>query len=190
MVSRRRDLLVVDGYNVIFATPRYADLVDEWPSGGARVPSRLGNDPFVRAREALLADVAAYAQGTHEAVIVYDAAGNPAPEHPELRSAGVRMLFSAAGQSADELIEALVTEARAAGRAVTLVTSDGTIRATVGFGPGEVTCVSSALLAHEVQASEVELRQSQREAGRAHMTLADRLTPEQRARLEELRAGR
>ncbi len=48
MPKVRHELLVVDGYNVIRATDRYAHLIDE---GDA--------DPFMRAREALLSDVAA-----------------------------------------------------------------------------------------------------------------------------------
>ncbi len=173
-------LLVVDGYNVIHQTPRYEELVDAHTA-----PENLDTDPFVRARAALVSDVAAFAHGSYEAVIVYDGAGNLNPEHPALTSAGVRLLFSDAGQSADELIERLVTEARQAGRAVALVTSDGAIRSTVGFGPGEVTRISSALLVHEIEvvASEVA-RSSQR--GRVRLTLEDRIDPVQREKLWQL----
>lgn len=181
MPRRARALLVVDGYNVIYATPRYLSLVDEQTA-----PSRLGNDPFDRARELLLSDVASYAHKSHEAVIVYDGAGNPSPEHPAQRRAGVTVMFSAAGQSADELIEQLVTSARRSGRPVSLVTSDGTVRATAGFGPGEVTCVSSALLAHEVEQAALESERVRRQATRAHLTLEDRISPEQRAKLWSL----
>jgi len=86
------ELLVVDGYNVIFGTPRYKSLMDE---PDAR---QLDHDPFDRARELLVSDVAAFAQGRYEPVIVFDAAGNVNPEHPELRRAGVRMIFSPTGQ--------------------------------------------------------------------------------------------
>ena len=65
MPDQRRELLVVDGYNVIRATERYAHLIDE---GDA--------DPYLRAREALLADVAAFAQGSYDPVVVFDGAGN------------------------------------------------------------------------------------------------------------------
>lgn len=181
MPRRARALLVVDGYNVIYATSRYLSVVDE-----ADGPARLGGDPFDRARERLLSDVAAFAHGSYEAVIVYDGAGNPSPDHPTLRSAGVSVMFSEAGQSADELIERLVTDARQAGRPVSLVTSDGTVRAAAGFGPGEVTCLSSALLVHEVEEVARESERVRREATRAHLTLEDRISPEQRAKLWKL----
>lgn len=181
MPSRRRPLLVVDGYNVLHATPRYERLVDAGARGG-----RLGADPFDRAREQLLDDVASYAHGAYESVIVYDAAGNLSPEHPDLVSGGVRQVFSARGQSADEVIEGLVTQAREAGRSVTLVTSDGTVRATAGFGPGEVTCVSSALLAAEMQRESQEVARVAQTASRTRMTLEDRISPEQRERLWKL----
>ncbi len=182
MARHVRPLLVVDGYNVIHATSRYEELVDEGPGLGGR----LGNDPFDRARELLVSDVAAFAQGEYEAVIVYDAAGNLNPEHPELSRAGVRLVFSGRGQSADEVIEGLVTEAREAGRAVTLVTSDGTVRATAGFGPGEVTCMSSALLAREMEAGASDVAHRQEELSRTHLTLEDRLSPEERESLWKL----
>lgn len=179
--GKQRELLVVDGYNVIHATDRYERLVDAHTN-----PARLDTDPYVRAREALLSDVAAFAHGTYEPIIVYDAAGNPAPEHPELKSGGVRMLFSAAGQSADELIERLVRQALDEGRAVTLVTSDGTIRSTVGLGPGDVRCISSALLVREMEGDAAELERDRNTAVHTHLTLGDRLPPEQRDRLRQL----
>lgn len=178
-MARKRPLLVVDGYNVIHATPRYGELVD-----AQIAPERLDTDPFVRAREALLADVAAYALGGgSEGVIVYDAADNLAPEHPAVKSAGILQLFSETDQSADEVIEGLVTEARQAGRRVTLVTSDGTVRATAGFGPGEVTCVSSDLLVREMARDAADAARVREREGRVHLTLEDRLPADQREKL-------
>ena len=57
MARAKRELLVVDGYNVIYKTPRYTGLLDE------NGPRDLSSDPFDRARALLVADVAAYAQG-------------------------------------------------------------------------------------------------------------------------------
>ncbi len=49
-------------------------LVDE-------VSGRLGDtDPFDRARKLLVADVAAYAQGRYEAVVVFDGANSVSPD--------------------------------------------------------------------------------------------------------------
>ena len=75
-------LLVVDGYNVIHGTPRYAEMIDEHAGAGALADvahlSRdpYGHDPFDRVRQVLVADVAAYAQRSYEPVIVFDGSGN------------------------------------------------------------------------------------------------------------------
>ena len=113
----RLALLVVDGYNVVHGTPRYASgSIDEHAGAGALADvahlSRdpYGHDPFDRAREALVADVAAYAQGSYEPVVVFDAAGNLSSERPNWSTAGVRVVFSRTGESADTVIERLVTE--------------------------------------------------------------------------------
>lgn len=184
------ELLVVDGYNVIFGTPRYQELMDERkpgerPAANASRASRfVFNDPFDRARELLVADVAAFAQGRYEPVIVFDAAGNINPEHPELKRAGVRMIFSPTGVSADTVIEKLVTECREQEREVTVVTSDNTIRATVGGIP--VTRVSSSMLAHEVSVLDDDRETSISERSHTHMTVESRLDAETLAKLNKL----
>ncbi|MCH4119759.1 MAG: hypothetical protein LKF13_03775 [Atopobiaceae bacterium] len=62
MSRGRLPLLVVDGYNVIWGTQPYHDLIDEDDDGAHSLPdvARLsrdpyGHDPFERAREALVA---------------------------------------------------------------------------------------------------------------------------------------
>lgn len=172
------ELLVVDGYNVIFGTPRYERLVDR--RGG----SSRDHDPFDRAREALVGDVAAFAQGRYEPVIVFDAAGNLNPEHPELRSGGVRMVFSPTGVTADTVIEKLVTECRQQMREVTVVTSDNAIRATVGGIP--VTRISSSLLAHEIDVLDTERKVEAADRSHGRLTVEDRLDPETLAKLNKL----
>ena len=172
-----RELLVVDGYNVIYKSERYMSRMDE----------TAGGDPFEQAREQLIADVAAYAKGRYEPVIVFDAAGNVSPERPDLSKAGVRLVFSPAGESADTVIERLVTEARLAPQAVTVVTSDNTIRATVGGIP--VTRVSSDVLVTNMDALDVEYRQANAERQTQHMRLEDRIDPAARERLWRLLRG-
>lgn len=173
-----RELLVVDGYNVIYKSARYLARMDETADG----------DPFEQARELLIADVAAYAKGRYEPVIVFDAAGNVSPERPDLSKAGVRLVFSPAGESADTVIERLVTEARLAPQAVTVVTSDNTIRATVGGIP--VTRVSSDVLVTNMDALDVEYRQANAERQTQHMRLEDRIDPAAREKLWRLLRGR
>ncbi len=172
-----RELLVVDGYNVIYKSARYLARMDETADG----------DPFEQARDLLVADVAAYAKGRYEPVIVFDAAGNVSPERPDLSKAGVRLVFSPAGESADTVIERLVTEARLAPQAVTVVTSDNTIRATVGGIP--VTRVSSDVLVANMDALDVEYRQANAERQTQHMRLEDRIDPSAREKLWRLLRG-
>lgn len=172
-----RELLVVDGYNVIYKSGRYLARMDETADG----------DPFEQARDLLVADVAAYAKGRYDPVIVFDAAGNVSPERPDLSKAGVRLVFSPTGESADAVIEHLVTEQRLLPRAVTVVTSDRTIRATVGGVP--VTRVSSDVLVSDVDALDAEYRQANAERQTQHMRLEDRIDPAARERLWRLLRG-
>ena len=186
----RRALLVVDGYNVIYGTVRYQGLIDEHAGAGALADvahlSRdpYGHDPFGRAREALLADVAAYAQGTYDPVIVFDGAGNLSEDRPDFSSAGVRIVFSRTGESADTVIERLVTRARHENRDVLLVTSDNTIRFTVGGVP--VTSISSQLLATDLGHVDRDVETAREERSHGRMTLEDRLSPEAREKLRKL----
>jgi len=187
MGKRRLPLLVVDGYNVIGATPRYQALLDEDERAGALADvaslSRdpYGSDPYARAREALLADVAAYAQRTYDPIIVYDAAKNLSDERPDFSRAGVSVVFSRTGESADAVIERLVVRARTQGRDVLLVTSDNTIRFTVGGVP--VTTVSSQLLAKDIEIVRRDVQVSHDDRSHMHMTMEDRLSPDVRDKL-------
>ena len=190
-VREERELLIVDGYNVMHATARYEGLIDGVNQADGLVSSadaayHMDSDPFIRAREALISDVATFAHHRYKAVIVFDGAGNVNPERPNRSRAGVKLIFSKPNQSADTVIEKLVTEAREAGRSVSLVTSDKDVRSTVGFGPGEVTRISSAALVRDVEVSDTAIDDLQRETGRTRMTLEDRLSPEQRQRLWNL----
>lgn len=172
-----RELLVVDGYNVIFKSERYL----------ARMDETAGTDPFEQARELLVADVAAYAKGRYDAVIVFDAAGNVSPERPNLTRAGVRLVFSSAGESADTVIERLVSEERQRPRAVTVVTSDRTIRATVGGVP--VSRVSSEVLVADVATMNAEAARANAERQRPHLTVEDRIDPATREKLWRILRG-
>lgn len=185
--SGARPLLVVDGYNVIYGTTRYAGMIDEHAGAGALADvaslSRdpYGHDPFERAREALITDVAAYAQGSYEPVIVFDAAGNLSDERPDFSRAGVRVVFSRTGEDADAVIERLATRARHNNRDVLLVTSDNTIRFTVGGVP--ITTISSQLLAHDIEQVSADVEVAREERTHSRMTLGDRLSPEAREKL-------
>ncbi len=167
----------MDGYNVIYKSARYRARMDETAEG----------DPFEQARDLLIADVAAYAKGRFDPVVVFDAAGNVSPERPDLSKAGVRVIFSATGETADEVIERLVTEARLAPHAVTVVTSDRTIRATVGGIP--VTRVSSDVLVADVDSLAQEYERENAARQTQHMRLEDRIDPAAREKLWRMLRG-
>jgi len=93
-------------------------------------------------------------------------------------------VFSRTGESADTVIERCATQARSQGREVLLVTSDNAIRATVGGIP--VTCISSALLAHDMQVENQGVQVAREERNHMHMTLEDRLDPASREKLWRL----
>ena len=99
----------------------------------------------------------------------------------------MRLVFSRAGESADEVIERLVTEARLAPRAVTVVTSDNTIRATVGGIP--VTRVSSDVLVTNMDALSAEYQRANDERQTQHMRLEDRIDPAAREKLWRMLRG-
>lgn len=177
-VSGKRELLVVDGYNIIHATPRYERLIFD------RSDDPYSRDVYDAARTALIADVAAFAGRRYEAVIVFDGAGNVSADRPNLPSAGVRIEFSPTGVSADTVVQKLCIDARAEGRACSVVTSDGTIQAVV-MGKG-VTRISARMLVDEIAQIDADVREAE-EAPKIKMTLGSRLSPES---LEKLRAIR
>lgn len=174
----QRELLVVDGYNVIHATARYESLVFD------RSDDPYSRDVYDVARTALVADVAAFAQGRYEAVIVFDGAGNVSADRPNLSRAGVQIVFSPTGVSADTVVQRLCREAREAGRACSVVTSDATIQATV-MGKG-VTRISARMLMDEIKQIDVDVAEAE-EAPQVKLTLGSRLSPGTLAKLQALR---
>ncbi|MBM6755575.1 NYN domain-containing protein [Collinsella tanakaei] len=178
-VSGKRELLVVDGYNVIHASPRYEQLIFD------KSDDPYSHDVYDRARTALVADVAAFSGRRYEPVIVFDGAGNVSADRPNLPQAGVRIVFSPTGVSADTVVQQLCTEAREAGRACTVVTSDGTIQATV-MGKG-VARISARMFVEEMRHVDEDVHEAE-EAPQVKMTLGSRLSPETLAKLRAFKA--
>ena len=130
---QRRRVLIVDGYNVIRNNKRYAGLGPDYEGGNG----------WNKARETLINDAAHFAQGSYErCTVIFDAAGNSASKGEPIREAGIDVIFSPAGVSADSIIEGLAHDAREEGFEVVVVSSDYTIQSTV-FGGG-VTRMSAA----------------------------------------------
>lgn len=174
----QKELLVVDGYNVIHADPRYERLIFD------RSDDPYSRDVYDAARTSLIADVAAFAQGRYEPVIVFDGAGNVNPDRPNLPQAGVRIAFSPTGVSADTVIQRLCTDAREHGRACSVVTSDGTIQATV-MGKG-VTRISARMFAGEVKQVDADVAEAEA-APDIKLTLGSRLGGDSLSKLAALR---
>ena len=174
----QKELLVVDGYNVIHADPRYERLIFD------RSDDPYSRDVYDAARTSLIADVAAFAQGRYEPVIVFDGAGNVNPDRPNLPQAGVRIEFSPTGVSADTVIQRLCTDAREHGRACSVVTSDGTIQATV-MGKG-VTRISARMFVGEVKQVDADVAEAEA-APDIKLTLGSRLGGDSLSKLAALR---
>ena len=125
MARPRKKLLIVDGYNAIRSGSRYRNI---------QLPD-FTDDYFNVARQRLLNDVIDYAGRGMEAIVVYDAADRKGDASKTETVGGVRVMFSAMGQTADHLIEKLAHDARERGVETIVVTSDATIQDTV-FGGG------------------------------------------------------
>jgi len=164
-------VILVDGYNVIRTTGCYAHLAGDDFSGGPG---------FNAAREALIADVAVAAQGEASATIVFDAYGNRESEGEAVDVAGIQVVFSPAGQTADTVIEQLARQARQRGDEVLVVTSDAQTQWTV-MGEG-VTRMSSAGFAREMERVNDSWREKNPEY-RTRNTVAERIDPAVAAKL-------
>ena len=168
-------LLVVDGYNVMRASSRYDLLIDKTTD-----PKHFDTDPFDRARERVIADVAAYAQKKYECYLVFDGANNLSDIPRETKTAGIHVVYSRAGETADDVIERLVYLAHQQDREVVLVTSDMTIRQTVASG---VATLSAQLLVGELHVGDEARDACASVPTTSKMTLEERISPEARAKL-------
>ncbi len=169
----RRQILIVDGYNVIRNNERYTALGEDF-----------GSEVWNKARQTLVNDAAYYAQGTYErCTVVFDGAGNPFSQGKPRHVAGVDVIFSPAGVSADTVIEKLAHEARDNGYEAVVVSSDLTIQSTV-FGNG-VSRMSANNFGGASQAMERDWRE-QSHGAPEKMTLADRLDPKTAEKLRRM----
>ena len=163
-MNPRLPLLVVDGYNLLHADDTYRDLA--------------GRDVEL-ARRRLVDDVAVFASGRYDAVVVFDGGGPDPSVTP-----GVRVEFSGGGE-ADTIVEALAFGAREEGRPCLVVTSDRATRDAV-LGRGVDVITSTNMLGH-LSESEEDWRDSHRRAPK--VTIADRLAAATRASLARRARG-
>jgi uncharacterized protein len=156
--------LILDGYNLIGALDRY---------GTART--------LDSARDLLINDALKAAGWTgNPLIVVFDAHRSPEPERVEVLAGGaVRVIYSAAGESADDVIERLLS--RLDGSA-TIYTADFALQRTaLARGAARATPREFANLLDELPAltRSPEVRRKSR--------IADRLSLETLRRLEEIR---
>ena len=90
------------------------------------------------------------------------------------------MVYSRAGETADDVIERLVYLAHQQDREVVLVTSDMTIRQTVASG---VATLSAQLLVGELRVGDEARDACASVPTTSKMTLEERISPEARAKL-------
>jgi len=161
--------LIIDGYNVIRQTGPYQVLADR--------------GDLDHARDALISDVAALATKTTKVTVVFDGTNNPTSLGEPCNQAGVTVIFSAHGRSADSVVEKLSHEARDRGDTVEVITSDATIQWTVMSGT--VMRKSSREFAEEMKEDFAQWQTDNRHHG-MRSSLDDRLSPEAIAALERL----
>lgn len=176
---QRRRVLIIDGYNVIRNNGRYS--FDE--------ADYSGGEGWNIAREALINDAAYYADKEYErCTVVFDGGGNPSSAGKPQKKAGIEVVFSPAGITADSVIEKLAHDARDEGFEVVVVSSDFTIQSTV-FGGG-VTRMSAAGFGHASQRLEEEWRtEPTASAKTVKNTLAERLDPATAEKLRKMLEG-
>lgn len=174
-MKTRKKLLIVDGYNVLRSGSRYKPI---------KLPDYT-DDTFNVARERLLNDVINYAGRDTQAIIVFDGTNNEYSQGEPEVIGGVRIIFSAAGQIADRVIEKLAHDARERNIETMVVSSDSTIQDTV-FGSG-VDRMSAENFCHEVEAQIESAVLDEKPKVSRKNTVADRISPEVLEKLKRLR---
>ena len=177
MAKQRRKYLIVDGYNVLRSGSRYVHLRDN---------PDYTDDVLNKSREALINDVIAFmGRDYKEGVIVFDGGDNALSLGSDERIGAVRVMFTAAGSSADKVIEKLAYDARQRGWEVMVVTSDATIQDTV-FGSG-VDRMSANGFSREGELMDEEVRLDEHPAVAQKRTVASRIDPAVAEALKALR---
>lgn len=159
--------LILDGYNVIGALERYRNA-----------------GTLDAARELLINDALKAAGWTGQRlIVVFDAQGGPEPERAELLAGGaVRVVYSAPGESADDVIERLL--ARLEGSAIVYTADFALQRTALARGSTRATPREFSDLLDELPAL------TRNPTTPMRTTLSDRLSPETLRALEEIRRKR
>ncbi|HEY3375650.1 MAG TPA: NYN domain-containing protein [Candidatus Aquicultor sp.] len=160
-------LLVVDGYNLIFATDRYR----KWRESDLET-----------ARAKLIEDLATLKTASdYEIMLVFDAAKTNASSRNHADILGVDVWFTRAGETADQMIERFVFQSNFEGDIV-VATSDY-MQQKVVFRPG-VLRKSARELTNDFETTEKELAVTSKKPGR--FRLEERLDNAIRTALERM----
>ena len=170
--------LLVDGYNVLRSSSFYAHLTEATPDHT--------HDDFNAARHVLISDVATFAGRDYDATLVFDGGGNPGSIGEPQSVAGIKVIFSPAGTSADSVIEELAHKAVEQGREVLVVTSDAATQWTILRG--KVTRMSANGFAEEMHGIHQGVVEGAEQKVNKR-TLADRLDSRTREALERMIRG-
>ena len=178
METPTKKTLLVDGYNVLRSSGYYSHLTETMPDHT--------HDVHNAGRQALISDVATYAGRDFEATIVFDGAGNPESTGVVHSIAGIDVIFSPAGVSADSVIEELAHKAIMKGAEVLVVTSDAAMQWTILRN--KVTRMSALGFTEEMHGVYREaLESAEKQANKR--TLGERLDDKTRQALESLARG-
>ena len=180
MLKRQR-IVVIDGYNVLRNSERYAHFV-----GAAPNFEDWTSEVWNAAREALLNDVLKTLDKNSQAIIVYDAAKRQGAsvELPSQKMKNVQVIFTDPGESADARIQKLVYASRQKGLEVQVVTSDlGIQDATMNKG---VVRTSSREFVNNV-AENVNAETGTSASKPMRTKIEDAVDPETAAKLRHLR---
>ncbi|MHB8842026.1 MAG: NYN domain-containing protein [Candidatus Aquicultor sp.] len=160
-------LLIVDGYNLIYVTDRYRKWRD--------------ND-LEMARIKLIEDLATLQMfADYKIMLVFDAAKTGAKGSHHANILGIDVWFTRSGETADQMIERFVFKGGYEGDIV-VATSDYSQQKVI-FKPG-VLRKSSRELVNDLEATEKELKTTQKKGGR--FRLEERLDSALRQALERI----
>jgi hypothetical protein len=168
-----KQVLLVDGYNMIGAWPEL---------------SRLADDSLEDARDRLLDMLANYRGYSGKTVIVvFDAHQVPGPGS-RYRHGGVDVIFTKEKETADEVIERMAGDLSGRGTVIQVATSDSAEQ-HVAFGRGALR-VSARELLIQVREAEENIRRRLEQPPPRKATLDQTLPEELKALLEKWRRGR
>jgi ribosomal protection tetracycline resistance protein len=164
--------LLVDGYNLIYAHPELAAIMQKDQD---------------EAREGLLRELSPLSSPDRYEmlVVVFDAAGSSQPDPVAQERGGITVVFTRRGQSADAFIESLARRLLPANE-VTVASSDRTLQGVVaGFG---ARTIAGPFLLGMTEEALLETREEIKKiAGSRRAPLEDRVSEEVRRLLDEMR---